>query len=67
MRPARQQGDPVREAFGYDHDTQVAVDVHGRPLLAADPIANKASSNDGDEGPSEDFTYDFCPDMPNPV
>jgi len=67
MRPARQQGDPVRQTFGYDHDAQVAVDANGRYLLAAQPTANKVSSNDGDEGPSEDFTYDFCPDSPNPV
>jgi hypothetical protein len=67
MRPARQQGDPIHETFYYDHNTQVAVDANGRPLLAADPTANKVSSSDGDEGPSEDFTYDFCPDMPNPA
>ena len=28
------------------------------------PTANKVTSNDGDEGPSEDFTYDFAPDSP---
>jgi hypothetical protein len=67
MHPARQQGDPVRETFGYDHGTQVAVDADGRTLLAADPTANKVSSSDGDEGPSEDFSYDFYPDSPNPV
>lgn len=64
MRPARQQGDPVRAAFHDDHRTQTAVDDTGRTLVAAEPTANKASSNDGDEGPSEDFTYDFCPDHP---
>jgi putative ATP-grasp target RiPP len=67
MHPARQQGDPVRETFHYDHTTQTALDGTGRTLLAAEPTANKVSSNDGDEGPSEDFTYDFCPDYPNPV
>jgi putative ATP-grasp target RiPP len=64
MRPARQQGDAVRDAFRYDHTTQTAVDSAGGTLIAADPTANKVSSNDGDEGPSEDFTYDFCPDHP---
>src|ERR1700759_1790308 len=64
MRPARQQGDPVRATFHYDHGTQTARDETGRTLVAAEPTANKASSNDGDEGPSEDFTYDFCPDCP---
>lgn len=67
MRPVRQQGDPVRAVFRYDHVTQTAVDGAGRTLVAADPTANKVSSNDGDEGPSEDFTYDFCPDVPQPV
>ncbi|MGH3514679.1 MAG: hypothetical protein ACRDRB_20760 [Pseudonocardiaceae bacterium] len=67
MRPTRHQGDPIGEMFGYDHNAQVAVDADGRCLLAADPSANKVSSNDGDEGPSEDFTYDFCPDSPHPV
>jgi putative ATP-grasp target RiPP len=64
MRPARQQGDPVRAAFRYDHATQTAVDQAGRTLVAAEPTANKVSSNDGDEGLSEDFTYDYCPDCP---
>jgi putative ATP-grasp target RiPP len=67
MRPARQQGDPVRTAFHYDHTTQTAIDGTGRTLVAAEPTANKVSSSDGDEGPSEDFTYDFCPDCPAQV
>jgi putative ATP-grasp target RiPP len=67
MRPARQQGDPVRAASHYDHATQTAIDGTGRTLVAADPTANKVSSSDGDEGPSEDFTYDFCPDDPTPA
>jgi putative ATP-grasp target RiPP len=64
MRTARVQGDPVRAVFRYDHASQTAVDGSGRQLVAADPTANKVSTNDGDEGPSEDFTYDFCPDDP---
>lgn len=67
MRPARQQGDPLRAVFTYDHDRQIAVDPAGQPLTMADPTANKVTSNDGDEGPSEDFTYDYCPDVPLPA
>jgi hypothetical protein len=29
--------------------------------------AKKVTSKDGDEGPSEDFTYDFVPDSPYSV
>jgi putative ATP-grasp target RiPP len=52
----------------YDHGRQVAVDYDGVPLneLRMDPSANKVTNNDGDEGPSEDFTYDFAPDAPFP-
>jgi hypothetical protein len=64
MRTARQQGDPLREAFTYDHARQVAFDGGGRPLTAADPTADKVSSNDGDEGPSEDYNNDYAPDSP---
>lgn len=51
----------------YDHERQVAVDGDGTPLnetRIGPPTANKVTSNDGDEGPSEDFTYDFAPDAP---
>ena len=51
----------------YDHERQVAVDCDGTPLnktRMGPPTANKVTSNDGDEGPSEDFTYDFAPDSP---
>ncbi len=67
MRPARQQGDPVREVFFYDHDEQVAIDGKGRYLTVEAATANKVTSSDGDEGPSEDFTYDFCPDSSYPA
>ncbi len=67
MRPAHQQGDPLRAVFTYDHDRQIALDTAGKPLTMAEPTANKVTSNDGDEGPSEDFTYDYCPDSPLPV
>lgn len=63
MRPARQQGDPVREVFAYDHDQQIAIDSRGCSLpTAKEPTAKKNTNNDGDEGPSEDFSYDYCPD-----
>jgi hypothetical protein len=43
MRPASQQGDPVREVFAYDHDRQLAVDKQGRLLVNAalfnEPVA----------------------------
>lgn len=64
MRPVRSQGDPVRALFSYDHATQTAIDPDGRTLVAADPSAEKVSDNDGDEGASEDFKHDFCPDQP---
>jgi hypothetical protein len=67
MRPAHQQGDPLRAVFTYDHDRQIALDPAGKPLTMAQPTANKVTSNDDDEGPSEDFTYDYCPDSPLPV
>ena len=67
MRPARQQGDPVRKTFVYDHLRQVAVDERGRLLVNADPTAESNTNNDGDEGPSEDWKYDFCPDSPYSV
>lgn len=53
-------------AWRYDHDQQVAVDSGGSPLreLRMDPSAESVSSNDGDEGPSEDWKYDFMPDSP---
>lgn len=52
----------------FDHLTQTTVDASGRPLIESGPptVKNK-TNNDGDEGPSEDFSYDFCPDEPTPV
>jgi putative ATP-grasp target RiPP len=67
MRPARYQSDPLREAFAYDHDRQIACSLGGQLLTMAEPTANKVTNNDGDEGPSEDFTYDYCPDSPQPA
>lgn len=52
----------------YDYDSQVAVDPHGQPIAGpigiGEPTAESASHLDGDEGPSEDWTYDFVPDNP---
>jgi len=67
MRSARQQGDPVREAFTYDHVLQVAVNRAGEPLTVTNATATKVTNSDGDEGPSEDFTYDYCPDSPTAI
>jgi putative ATP-grasp target RiPP len=56
--------------FTYCHRLQVAVDASGRPLVvtgAADATANSVTDGDGDEGRSEDWTYDFIPDNPFPV
>jgi hypothetical protein len=33
-------------------------------VLAGQATANSVSDLDGDEGRSEDWTYDFCPDTP---
>ena len=51
----------------YDHVQQVALTLDGRrvvDIVAADPSANSVSDLDGDEGASEDWSYDFCPDNP---
>lgn len=67
LRGMRQQPDMSDAArkFRFDHRAQVAVDGAGRPLIEAGPptVKNK-TNNDGDEGPSEDFSYDFIPDEP---
>ncbi len=57
-------------AFVYCHEQQLAVDVEGRPLIVtgmADPSADSVTDGDGDEGRSEDWTYDFVPDNPYPA
>jgi putative ATP-grasp target RiPP len=64
MRRGGVTGRAVPE-FVYDHDQQVAVDKEGRPLVItgmADPSADSVTDGDGDEGRSEDWTYDFVPD-----
>lgn len=60
-------GGPDLTDWRYDHDTQIAVTRDGHPItevMAGDATANSVSHLDGDEGPSEDWTYDFCPDYP---
>ena len=60
-------GVPLPE-FHYDHQQQVAVTPDGRSLVEAyDPTANSVTDNDGDEGRSEDWSYDFAPDSPFPA
>lgn len=57
------------KVWRYDHERQVAVNGNGTPLSETrmeKPTVNKATSSDGDEGPMEDFTYDFAPDAPFP-
>ncbi|MBV9139723.1 MAG: hypothetical protein JO115_02175 [Pseudonocardiales bacterium] len=54
-------------AWRYDHDRQLALTLDGQlvtEFIAAQPTANSVTHLDGDEGPSEDWTYDFCPDNP---
>ncbi|MEV5537474.1 putative ATP-grasp-modified RiPP [Saccharopolyspora shandongensis] len=53
-------------AWCYDHERQIAVDLDGIALneLRCDPSANSVSNLDGDEGASEDWTYDFTGDEP---
>lgn len=48
----------------YDPQKQYSVTAAGVPLVAAEPSANSVSNLDGDEGASEDWTYDFAPDSP---
>lgn len=51
----------------YDHDRQLALTLDGRlmtEIIAADPTADSNTDLDGDEGKSEDWSYDFCPDDP---
>lgn len=69
MRRGAVAGRPVPE-FVYSHEQQVAVDKLGRPLILtgmADPSADSVTDGDGDEGRSEDWTYDFMPDNPCPA
>lgn len=66
MRTGAVNGRPVPD-FRYCHEWQVAVDADGRPLIStgmADPSADSVTDGDGDEGRSEDWTYDFVPDHP---
>lgn len=67
MRAGVPKGRPT-PVFGYSHEQQLAVGEDGRPLIGtrmADPSADSVSDNDGDEGRSEDWKYDFVPDYPS--
>lgn len=69
MRRGAVTGRAVPE-FVYSHEQQLAVDAAGRPLIVtgmADPSADSVTDGDGDEGRSEDWTYDFVPDNPHPA
>lgn len=49
----------------YDFRQQCAVDAHGNPVIdIVDATANSVSNLDGDEGTSEDWTYDYAGDFP---
>jgi putative ATP-grasp target RiPP len=64
LRPGRPRGSDTAP-WRYDHLRQVAVDAAGAPLTVAAPTARSVTSGDGDEGPSEDWSYDYCPDEPD--
>jgi putative ATP-grasp target RiPP len=52
----------------YDPIRQILVTPEGRPhTVETAATANSVSNNDGDEGPSEDWTYDYTPDNPYEV
>ena len=57
----------ANRALSNASPSDVAVDRCGRRLVNAAPTAEKQSNNDGDEGPSEDWKNDFCPDSPYSV
>ena len=69
MRRGAVTGRVVPE-FAYNHEQQLAVDTLGRSLVITgmvDPSADSVTDGDGDEGRSEDWTYDFVPDDPYPA
>jgi hypothetical protein len=58
---------PALPGWHYDHVQQLALAPDGRrvvDIVAADPSADSVSDLDGDEGKSEDWSHDFCPDNP---
>lgn len=61
------RGGALLTGWHYDHTEQLALTLDGRrvvDLVAAEPSAKSVSDLDGDEGKSEDWSYDFCPDNP---
>lgn len=63
MRPVQlaEEGSSL-EGFTYDHVKQLAIDGRGRHIDIKAASAESNTSKDGDEGPSEDWKYDFAPD-----
>jgi putative ATP-grasp target RiPP len=57
------------QAWRYDHERQIAVTQDGQPITEIiDATAHSVTNLDGDEGPNEDWKYDFHPDDPgNPA
>ena len=52
-------------SWRYDHGRQIAVTPDGLPFTEiVDASADSVSNLDGDEGPNEDWKYDFHPDEP---
>ncbi|AOS65563.1 putative ATP-grasp-modified RiPP [Actinoalloteichus hymeniacidonis] len=67
MQVPRAAVHPLPE-YRYDHEQQAAVTPDGHTLIdIVDATANSVTDNDGDEGRSEDWTYDFAPDQPFPA
>jgi hypothetical protein len=74
IRPWNLRGAQIMDRCGarpggwrYDHDRQLALTLDGHliaEIISADPSADTVTDLDGDEGKSEDWKYDFCPDNP---
>lgn len=59
---------PIASHGIYDPERQIRLTPDGRPAsLDSDATAHSITTNDGDEGPSEDWKYDYCPDDPTGV
>jgi hypothetical protein len=67
LTPQSSASEGLPQDWAYDHERQVATDGNGQLLIDGDPSAKSVSNNDGDEGPSEDWSYDFAPDDPSQV
>lgn len=67
MRPQVPADETLPKSWKYDHLRQLAIDADGQPLIIHAASAKSVSNNDGDEGPSEDWQYDFTEDDPGQV